>query len=234
MIAVGDIHGCIHALDALLEAIELTDADQLVVLGDVIDQGRDSRDVICRLIELRDRCQLICLMGNHEEMLLASLDNEGARRFWEQAGGISTIYSYKYGGKITDIPDEHVQFIRECRPYYETKEFIFVHANYDPELAMFDQPAHLLRWAMLEPEDAARHKSGKTAFCGHTEQRSGEVLDLGFMKCLDTACWHFGWLTAMDVHSGQVWQASRFGMLRAARQDTIGPIGERDPVVTPI
>jgi serine/threonine protein phosphatase 1 len=49
---------------------------------------------------------------------------------------------------------------------------------------------------------------------GHTSQESGEVLDLGFVKCIDTGCWAGGWLTALDVDTGQVWQADNEGRLR--------------------
>ena len=56
LIAIGDVHGCVHALDALLEAIEPSQSDELIFLGDLIDQGRDSAAVLDRLIALRERC----------------------------------------------------------------------------------------------------------------------------------------------------------------------------------
>jgi len=49
---------------------------------------------------------------------------------------------------------------------------------------------------------------------GHTEQRDGEIIDLGFTACIDTACWRYGWLTALELPSRQMWQASRWGRLR--------------------
>jgi serine/threonine protein phosphatase 1 len=49
---------------------------------------------------------------------------------------------------------------------------------------------------------------------GHTTQRSGEILDLGFLKCIDTNCYRGGWLTALEVRTGQVWQADAAGKLR--------------------
>ena len=49
---------------------------------------------------------------------------------------------------------------------------------------------------------------------GHTEQKTAEFLDLGFALCIDTACWTYGWLTAIDMESREVWQASRWGVLR--------------------
>ena len=55
---------------------------------------------------------------------------------------------------------------------------------------------------------------GKTAIVGHTPQGTGEILDLGYLICIDTYCVGGGWLTALDVESGRVWQANREGRLR--------------------
>ena len=88
LIALGDIHGCVHALDAVLEAIRPTSDDHLVILGDFIDQGRDSKDVIERLIALGELCPMDVIQGNHEEMLLAARTSEPALRYWENCGGV--------------------------------------------------------------------------------------------------------------------------------------------------
>ncbi len=64
------------------------------------------------------------------------------------------------------------------------------------------------------------HFSGKPVFVGHTEQRNSEILDLGFAACIDTACWRHGWLTALEVHTRQAWQASRWGLLRDPDEST--------------
>jgi serine/threonine protein phosphatase 1 len=69
-IAIGDIHGCATALKTLVQAIAPGPADTLIPLGDVIDRGPQSRQVIEQLLELRARCQLRPVLGNHEEMLL--------------------------------------------------------------------------------------------------------------------------------------------------------------------
>jgi serine/threonine protein phosphatase 1 len=224
LIAFGDIHGCSHALDALLTAICPASDDCCVVLGDFIDQGWDTRDVIGRLIELQDACNLVCLQGNHEEMLLAAMTNDHARNYWINCGGIKTLNSYRYGATMDGIPRPHLDFIESCVDYYETAEFIFVHANFDPGTPMPKQPDHLLRWQLLDANDARCHESGKTVIVGHTEQTNGEVLDLGCIKCIDTACWRYGWLTALDVSTGQTWQASRFGQLRQREEPIVGPI----------
>ena len=214
LITIGDVHGCVHALDALLEAITPTADDCLVFLGDLVDQGRESRDVLDRLIALKDRCAVVLIQGNHEEMMFAARESEAALRYWEVCGGIATLNSYRYGGKLSDIPAEHWALLDTCLPYYETDDAIFTHANYLADLPMSQQPDHQLRWALLEAAEAQPHLSGKPVFVGHTEQRNSEVLDLGFAICIDTGCCRHGWLTALEIHTRQVWQASKFGMLR--------------------
>jgi serine/threonine protein phosphatase 1 len=71
-IAVGDSHGCSKALHALIEAIQPSPEDTIITLGDYIDWGPDSRGVLDQLIALGQRCTLVPLRGNHEEMLLAA------------------------------------------------------------------------------------------------------------------------------------------------------------------
>lgn len=78
LIAIGDVHGCVHALEAVLEAIAPVAQDQLVFLGDLIDQGRDSCQVLDRIIELKQSCQVRLIKGNHEEMLYAARESEQA------------------------------------------------------------------------------------------------------------------------------------------------------------
>lgn len=227
IIAIGDIHGCIHALDGLLDVIEPQADDRVVILGDFVDQGRDTRSVIDRLLDLRQQCQLVCLQGNHEEMMLAARESTAALRYWEECGGVYTLNSYHFGGNLDHIPTAHWDFLLDCVDSYESDTHLFVHANIDADLPLADQPGYALRWALLEPAEVRPHCSGKTVVMGHTEQVNGEVLDLGCLKCIDTACWKYGWLTALDVTNNQIWQASRFGQLREAKDGPVGPIAAR-------
>lgn len=227
IIAIGDIHGCAHALEALLGEIRPGPADQIVCIGDVIDSGRDTNLVVERLLALSSECSLVCIMGNHEEMLLGALENERLKESWLICGGMATLSSYKFGGDIDVIPDEHIDFIRTFHDWYETDEHIFVHANYDPRLPLAEQPTHALRWSLLEAFAPEPHTSGKTVIVGHTEQKGGEILDLGCVKCLDTYCYGYRWLTALDVQSGQAWQASRWGVLRDPGETIAGLLQAR-------
>lgn len=213
-IAIGDIHGCSFALESLLDVIQPTAHDLMICLGDVVDFGRETRDVLDNLLNLRERCQLKMILGNHEEMLLNAVDDSRLISTWLNLGGYDTINSYRYAGTIDDIPPEHIEFIRGFRDYFETERHIFTHANYDPELRLEDMPGHVLRWSLLEEPFPTPHRSGKVAIVGHSEQSNGEILDLGHVKCIDTCCHGYGWLTALDVNTGEYWQTSRWGALR--------------------
>src|SRR4051794_35066905 len=82
IIAIGDVHGCSAALAALVRAVDPTAHDTLVFLGDYIDRGPDSRGVLEQMIALAERCTLVSLLGNHEEMLLAALEGQSELRYW--------------------------------------------------------------------------------------------------------------------------------------------------------
>jgi serine/threonine protein phosphatase 1 len=214
LIAIGDVHGCCHALDTVLDEIVPTADDRIVFLGDLVDQGKESKEVLERILRLQRECQVVLIRGNHEEMMFAAQESEAALRYWERCGGVATLNSYRFGGNLNDIPPEHWALLKTCVPYYETEEYIFTHANYLADAAMADQPEYTLRWALFDPDKERPHFSGKTILVGHTEQKNAEILDLGFAMCIDTACWKYGWLTAIDAPSREYWQASRWGVMR--------------------
>jgi serine/threonine protein phosphatase 1 len=220
IIAIGDIHGCSAALAALIQAIDPTPLDTLVFLGDYIDRGPDSRGVLEQVIAIADRCIVVPMLGNHEEMLLAALEGQSDLRYWLKFGGIEALASYGYIGQdispagLRDlIPREHVRFMKGCRDFFETCHHIFVHAYYDPDRPLHENHWAGLRWLSL-PSMPLPHCSGKVAIVGHTPQRSGEILELGCVKCIDTFCFGGGWLTALEISTGNVWQANMAGELR--------------------
>jgi serine/threonine protein phosphatase 1 len=219
-IAIGDVHGCSAALAALVEAVQPEPGDALVFLGDYIDRGPDSRGVLDLLVALAARRRLVPLLGNHEEMLAAAARDRAAVRAWLVNGGVETLRSYGWApggprrGLADWIPETHWEFLAGCVPYHETDTHLFVHAGYVPDLPLEEQPGEALRCRVTDARAARPHYSGKVAVVGHTPQRGGEVLDLGFLKCIDTNCHRGGWLTALEVHTGQVWQADARGRLR--------------------
>ena len=213
IIAIGDIHGCAPALDTLLDELALDAGDTVVTLGDYIDRGPQSRQVLDALIELSDRCEIVPLLGNHEAMMLMSRESDANRQFWLDCGGRETLQSY--GGDLSDVSDSHWNFIERCGACYETDTHLFFHANYDPVLAPDQQTEFDLFWNHLSHPLPQPHCSGKIAVVGHTPQPDGEILDAGHLVCIDTYCFGGGWLTALDVASGRVWQADAKGRLRA-------------------
>lgn len=214
VIAIGDIHGCSAALDAVLEQARPQRGDLVVTLGDYIDRGPNSRGVIERLLALRTEVELAPIFGNHEEMLLSILDgHQYMLGDWLAFGGLATLDSYCTENPA-EIPQEHVDFLRSCVPVVELPDTFFVHACYLPRKPLARQPAEILRWGSLRGRVPKPHRSGKTCICGHTAQKSGEILNAGHLLCIDTWVYGDGWLTALDVYSGQVWQADQEGRLR--------------------
>jgi len=213
IIAIGDIHGYRAALCALLDAIDPQPSDTIVALGDYVDRGPDSRGVIDELIALAGRCRLVPLLGNHDEMLLDICQGQPELiEEWLPYGGDATVASY--GRVPEDVPAEHIEFLRGCKSVYESPHHFFVHATYLADVPLERQPRETLLWSSLKVRTPGPHLSGKKAIVGHTAQKNGEILDLGYLICIDTCCYSDGWLTALEVETGQVWQADQLGRLR--------------------
>ena len=214
IIAIGDVHGCLVALHALLEVVDPRPGDTIVTLGDYVDRGPDSRGVIEQLIALSEHCRLIPILGNHDQVMLDVCDGaDDVREDWSLFGGDATAASYD-GAVPERVPREHLAFLRGCVLYHETSTHFFVHGLYEADLPLASQSSEVLLWDTLRYREPGPHMSGKTAIVGHTAQPDGEILDLGYLKCIDTCCYGEGWLTALDVASGQVWQADKEGRMR--------------------
>ncbi len=223
VLAIGDVHGCLTALDTLLGFVRPGPADQIVLLGDYVDRGPDSKGVLDRLVELRRSYEVVGLRGNHEIMMLGARLGRDDYRFWTGFGGAEALESYAGvdgAGTLDDIPDSHWQFVEgRCVDWYETETHIFVHANLYPDLPLAGQPTHWLHWQTLSPALHRPHRSGKTMVCGHSEQRDGRPLVLDRAVCIDTWAYGDGWLTCLDVATGEFWQANELGQTRSGRLD---------------
>ncbi|MCS6977935.1 MAG: serine/threonine protein phosphatase [Gemmatales bacterium] len=221
LLVFGDVHGCLAALDALLDVVRPQREDVVVFLGDYIDRGPDSRGVVDRLLELSRQTRLVPLLGNHEEMLLQVCAGEMSVPLWLAWGGSETVQSYGLAIEQVQpdalksaIPPRHFEFFAHCRDLFETQEHFFVHANYEADRPLKEQSPEYLRWINLRQHIPGPHHSGKVAIVGHTSQKDGEVLDLGYLKCIDTYCYGGQWLTVLDVGSGDIVQADKEGRLR--------------------
>src|SRR5262245_8050854 len=121
--AIGDIHGCLTALDTLLDLVQLEPDDLLVTLGDYVDRCPASREVLDRLIALYEKGRLVPLRGNHDEMMTVARYNWAERGLWLRFGGIETLESYGHwlGDDVYDrVPERHWHFLEhELRDWYE-------------------------------------------------------------------------------------------------------------------
>ena len=169
--AVGDIHGRLDLLDRLLGQIaedvaETKPAERpiLVFLGDYVDRGPASRGVISRLLALRDAAALEVrtLKGNHEQALLQFLEDAAKGPEWVSYGGAATLASYGVQPPAIDadeetwadaqmkfasqIPAEHLAFLRSLELSVTYGDYVFVHAGLRPGVALADQRETDLLW----------------------------------------------------------------------------------------
>jgi len=159
-----DVHGNYDCLNQVLARIlPLRPSDQIFFLGDSVDRGPDSFQVIEVLIGLSERFpgQITCLTGNHELMLLAGAGVVQMPMYiptWLQTGGVNTVRSYCIQAGVEDyqsfplhrlqgiIPAKHISFLLETSRFCETDDYIFVHAGCDPFQPLEDQSNDILLW----------------------------------------------------------------------------------------
>jgi serine/threonine protein phosphatase 1 len=169
--AIGDIHGCYDRLKTLMGKIPIDcSRDTLVFIGDYIDRGPHSVEVVDYLIHLKKRVpEVIFLKGNHEDMLDKFLT--GADRFtYLLNGGQQTLDSYltkPVQSEFFPIPPDHMEFFKSLRLFYETEEFIFVHAGLRPRVPLKSQNAEDLLW-IRNKFVSTKYDFGKRVIFGHT------------------------------------------------------------------
>jgi serine/threonine protein phosphatase 1 len=168
---VGDIHGCFDKLCALMDKIPINNTrDQLIFIGDYIDRGPSSFDVVNYLIDFKKRVPgTIFIKGNHEDMLQNYLD--GSDRFtYLLNGGQQTMDEYlnrSDNKEAFPIPSEHLEFFNSLQLYYQTDDYIFVHAGLREKVPLESQDKMDLLWT----RDEFIHSDfnfGKRVIFGHT------------------------------------------------------------------
>jgi len=178
--AVGDIHGCLDKLVSLMDIIDVDlKKETLVFMGDYIDRGPHSKEVVDYLIDLaRGGNRVVFLKGNHELMLQNYLSGEDKLSFLYN-GGEATLGSYMKGGGLNEgnlIPPEHLEFFDNLRLYYETENYIFVHGGLKANIPL----EHQDEWDMLWMRDEFIYSDfdfGKLVIFGHTPFREPLILD---------------------------------------------------------
>jgi len=169
--AIGDIHGCYDRLKALMEKIPIDcSRDALVFIGDYIDRGPHSVEVVDYLIQLKNRFpEVIFLKGNHEDMLDKFI-NGADRSTYLLNGGQQTLDSYltkPVQSESFPIPHDHMEFFKSLRLFYETEEFIFVHAGLRPRVPLESQNTEDLLW-IRDKFVSTKYNFGKRVIFGHT------------------------------------------------------------------
>ncbi|PSB02527.1 metallophosphoesterase family protein [Merismopedia glauca] len=210
-IVIGDIHGHYEGLQHLLEAIALSTDDEIYFLGDLIDRGPDSAQVVKFVREN----QYPCVMGNHEQMLLAAISggeiSEQDLQLWLYSGGDATLESYGTGG----IPPEDIEWIANLPGYLDLGNVWLVHAGVNPKLTLVEQGFDEFCWIR-----EAFHSSTKPYFkdklivTGHTITftfpgvSAGQIVQGKGWLGIETGVYHHksGWLTALDMTNALVYQ----------------------------
>lgn len=209
--AIGDVHGCAYELRTLLNSLPLTPESTVVFLGDFIDRGPHSRDVIDTIIELRGQCNVVCLMGNHEAMFLSFLEDPGSERagLFIINGGSATLASYADDNGNYEFPDEHLRFFHELKLCHEDEHHFFVHAGVpDVPLKNLSWDAHgkkmlWIRGAFLKSE----YDWGKVIVHGHTPVAEVEIRKNRIN--IDTGCVFMRTLSAIALPGQQVFSVDR-------------------------
>jgi serine/threonine protein phosphatase 1 len=222
--AIGDVHGRDDLLADLLGRIEADFARRgpakhiLVFLGDLIDRGPSSKEVVERLRTYRPpETRLVYLAGNHEEVLLRILGGEAELMpDWLRFGGAECLRSYgadpDYFRQVdpqlaldavrSAIPRAHVEFLQSFDDTFRAGDYLFVHAGIRPGVLLDEQAPSDLRW-IREPflTDASEH--GFMVVHGHTIRKDVDerVNRIG----IDTGAYRYGVLTAVALEGGDRW-----------------------------
>jgi serine/threonine protein phosphatase 1 len=216
-IAVGDIHGCLDALQGLLR--QVPPAEELVFLGDYIDRGPDSAGVVRFLRRLADQRPCRFLRGNHEALMLAAIADRSLAPSWFSNGGQATLASYGVDPHRWPLSDDRGRFVARDREffeslsaYWEDDTTIFVHAGIDvriPEMARQSEDA--LLWIRERFYLNADRWQGKQIVFGHTPTLSmgltgTAIFQRGNCHGIDTGCVYGGYLTALDTQTHALYQ----------------------------
>ncbi len=208
--AIGDIHGHYEKLTELFNFAKIDyKSDFIIFLGDYIDRGPDSYRVVDFLsrISLTNN-NIICLKGNHEDLMEGALNgNPNAAYVWIMNGGDTTMNSYETAGfniAKNNIPPEHLSFYKNLKMYYETDEYIFVHAGIwdggesckPPPLDK--QSARHLIW-IRDEFIKSECNWGKKVIFGHTPTKDSKPLILDNKIGIDTGAAYGGRLTCIEL-----------------------------------
>lgn len=211
--AIGDIHGCFDSFKQLVEhKIKLNKRDKLVLLGDYIDRGTQSKEVIDYIIEMqRKGFNIIPLMGNHETMLLNAIKEDTHLSMWILNGGSATLKSFNISS-LKEIDQMYIDFFNGLRFYYSLHDTLFVHAGFNDDVGNPFKDNYSMIWKCRNEYDnpllrdktvVHGHCPVKLNTCKEAMNSSKEVINI------DTGCVYtdkdgYGILTALEVNTRSI------------------------------
>jgi len=212
---IGDVHGCAHTLHHLLfKVLKIRRPDRVYLLGDLIDRGPRSKEVLDTLMRLRSAGYSIgSVRGNHEEMLLNACRDRDSFRLWMLNGGAQTLASFNVEDAC-EIPFLYRNFIAGLPYYQELDRFVLVHAgiNWDAADPYADHESML--WSRAHSAHG-RRPVDRRVICGHTSLPLAEIRNSLATDCitLDGGCVYaqhpaLGKLVALELETMALYDAS--------------------------
>lgn len=214
-IIIGDVHGHYNGLMVLLDAIAPGSNDQVYFLGDLIDRGPQSSQVV----DFVQQSSYECLLGNHEQMLLNVVASKGSssqvEEAWLSNGGYATVNSYKEA----TIYQEHLEWMLQLPTHLDLGDIWLAHAGVDPRIELEKQTADQLCWVRNEFHSIPRpYFPDKLIVIGHSITFTlpgvtpGKLAQGEGWLDIDTGAYHrkSGWLTGLDVTNNLVYQVNVF------------------------
>ncbi len=199
LIGISDIHGEYEKLCSVLNKIAPQKDDSIIFMGDYIDRGAKSKEVVNKIIDMQNICSCIYLIGSHEYALLhANTDEYYNYLFWNY-GGVQTVESY---GSFENILKTHGDFFKSLKFYHETEDYLFIHAGLRPKVPLEKQNKVDMVYIRKEFYNNKTDFPKKIIF-GHTEFEKPLVQPDKI--CIDTGCGKFknAPLTAIICENGR-------------------------------
>lgn len=176
--AISDIHGCCRTFRELIRKLDLQKNDELYLLGDYIDRGPDSKGVLDFIFALQESgYKVFCLKGNHEELLLESLEHANVYRTWLFNGGREALHSFNVLD-IHDIPIKYINFMKDLSYFFEVDEYLLVHAGFNFKEANIFEDKKSMIWIRYWYDYINVEKSNHRLIVhGHTPVRCKVIKD---------------------------------------------------------
>jgi serine/threonine protein phosphatase 1 len=190
---IPDIHGrCDLLAEALAEIAERSRGDDclIITIGDYVDKGPQSKQVIERLLLVEGR-NFVALKGNHDAMMVEALRDPAKMGAWIEKGGDAALKSY--GGDPAAVPEGHIAWLARLRLMHVDAHRLYVHAGVDPELPLDQQSERTLLWKRY-PKGFSQGYGELHVVHGHDNFPDGPLLYEGRTN-LDTLAWRTGRLT---------------------------------------